>query len=148
MDYDIDKATASVVKMRLLWVSQAQEAREFLLRGGAALNVFFRMLPQGSWCESWSDALHIHVNVRSMKEVAPMLESLGEIYGIEFDEELTDAENATRTFEARGCRFVALTAHVSDDQDAACRRVVVGEQIVPKYEIVCDGDTPAAPEAK
>jgi hypothetical protein len=143
----VNDITAGVVKQRMQWVLDAQKARDFLMRQQVAVDVLLRMLPAGSWTESWSDRLAIHISVTDMAQVAPVIESLEAIYGVSFNKEETHPEHAQREWRDDKCPFLQVTAHISDDADAKCRRVVIGEQIVPKYEVVCDGEAPSAAPA-
>lgn len=136
--------------MRMTWVKEAATASAKINTHAKMIAAALRLLPQesGLSISTYSDDLQISINVTDMKsQVMPVLETLEDIIGHPFDksEDMTDYGMSERTFKMTGfpLRVVARVPYDGDDK-AKCRRVQVGEEIVPKYKLVCDEWQPKA----
>ena len=136
--------------LRMKWVEEAANARAQINQHAKMLSAALRLLPpeRGLSVSTYSDDLQIRIAVTDMKsQVMPVLETLEDIIGHSFDksEDMTDFGMSERTFKMTGfpLRVVARVPYDGDD-NAKCRRVQVGEEIVPKYKLVCDEEQPKA----
>jgi hypothetical protein len=81
----------------------------------------------------------IRVKVERIKDVEPLIESLEKSLGIEFDNTHDQAEYSWREFKCNKAPWIRLDAELTAD-GPECRRVIVGYETVPKYEIKCGDD--------
>ncbi len=87
----------------------------------------------------------IRVDVKTIKEVEPVLEVLTEELGAEFDRTHDQADLGWREFSPSNMPWLRVDAELKGE-NPECRRVIVGYEQKPVYEIRC-GDEAAAPEA-
>ena len=91
----------------------------------------------------------ICVKVNKIAEIEPVLDVLQEELEIEFDRSEDAAQQGWRVFHSKNAPWLRVDAELRAD-GPECRRVIVGYESVPKYEIRCgeDADAPdAAPPA-
>jgi hypothetical protein len=87
----------------------------------------------------------IRVEVKTIKEVEPVLEVLTEELGSEFDRTHDEASLGWREFTSSNVPWIRVDAELKGE-GPECRRVIVGYEQKPVYEIRC-GDEAAAPDA-
>lgn len=87
----------------------------------------------------------IRVDVKTIKEVEPILEVLTEELGAEFDRTHDEADLGWREFSSSNAPWLRVDAELRGD-GPECRRVIVGYEQKPVYEIKC-GDEAASPDA-
>jgi hypothetical protein len=85
------------------------------------------------------------VDVKRIADIEPVIEYLQDQMGIEFDETRDEAQMGWRVYSCKAEAWFRLDAELAAD-GPDCRRVVVGYETVPKYEIKC-GDDAAMPDA-
>jgi hypothetical protein len=85
------------------------------------------------------------VDVKTIKEVEPVLEVLTEELGAEFDRTHDEADLGWREFSSSNAPWLRVDAELRGD-GPECRRVIVGYEQKPVYEIKC-GDEAASPDA-
>ena len=86
----------------------------------------------------------IRVDVKTIKEVEPILEVLTEELGAEFDHTHDEADLGWREFRSSNAPWLRVDAELRGD-GPECRRVIVGYEQKPVYEIKC-GDEAASPD--
>lgn len=86
----------------------------------------------------------IRVDVKTIKEVEPVLEVLTEELGAEFDRTHDEADLGWREFSSSNVPWLRVDAELRGD-GPECRRVIVGYEQKPVYEIKC-GDEAASPD--
>lgn len=86
----------------------------------------------------------IRVDVKTIKEVEPVLEVLTEELGAEFDRTHDEADLGWREFSSSNVPWLRVDAELRGD-GPECRRVIVGYEKKPVYEIKC-GDEAASPD--
>lgn len=86
----------------------------------------------------------IRVDVKTIKEVEPVLEVLTEDLGAEFDRTHDEADLGWREFSSSNVPWLRVDAELRGD-GPECRRVIVGYEQKPVYEIKC-GDEAASPD--
>lgn len=86
------------------------------------------------------------VDVKRIADIEPVVEYLQDQMGIEFDETRDVAQMGWRVYSCKTEPWFRLDAELAAD-GPDCRRVVVGYETVPKYEIKC-GDDAAMPDAE
>jgi hypothetical protein len=93
-----------------------------------------------------SNQILIRVKVERIKDIEPLIESLEASLGIEFDNTHDQAEYSWREFKCEKAPWIRVDAELTAD-GPECRRVIVGYETVPKYEIKCgeDASQPDAP---
>jgi hypothetical protein len=89
--------------------------------------------------------MSVCVDVKRISDIEPVVEYLQDQMGIEFDETRDVARMGWRVYSCKAEPWFRLDAELADD-GPDCRRVVVGYETVPKYEIKC-GDDAAMPDA-
>lgn len=138
--FDIDKQTAALVATRTAWVAAAADTRRQLMGRWPQLRTVLRLLPASAYAWMYIDDLRITVRLTDMKDAAPIIESLQDAMGAEFDKTEDQPAMGQRIFMSS--KFpLQLCIDVADNgDDAACRRVVVGERLEPIYELRCDGE--------
>jgi hypothetical protein len=87
----------------------------------------------------------IRVDVKSIKEITPVLEVLTEEMGAEFDRTHDEADLGWREFTSSNMPWIRVDAELKGE-GPECRRVIVGYEQKPVYEIKC-GDDAAMPDA-
>lgn len=87
----------------------------------------------------------IRVDVKSIKEITPVLEVLTEEMGAEFDQTRDEADLGWREFTSSNMPWIRVDAELRGE-GPECRRVIVGYEQKPVYEIKC-GDDAAMPDA-
>ena len=87
----------------------------------------------------------IRVDVKSIKEITPVLEVLTEEMGAEFDQTRDEADFGWREFTSSNMPWIRVDAELRGE-GPECRRVIVGYEQKPVYEIKC-GDDAAMPDA-
>lgn len=89
----------------------------------------------------------IRVKVERIKDVEPLIASLESSLGIEFDKTEDRAEYSWREFRCEKAPWIRVDAELTAD-GPECRRVIVGYETVPKYELKCgeDANQPDAPK--
>ena len=87
----------------------------------------------------------IRVDVKSIKEITPVLEVLTEEMGAEFDRTHDEASLGWREFTSSNMPWIRVDAELRGE-GPECRRVIVGYEQKPVYEIKC-GDDAAMPDA-
>ena len=87
----------------------------------------------------------IRVDVKSIKEITPVLEVLTEEMGAEFDRTHDEASLGWREFTSSNMPWIRVDAELRGE-GPECRRVIVGYEQKPVYEIKC-GDEAAMPDA-
>jgi len=87
----------------------------------------------------------IRVDVKTIKEVEPVLEVLTEELGAEFDRTHDEADLGWREFSSSNVPWLRVDAELRGD-GPECRRVIVGYEQKPVYKIKC-GDDAASPDA-
>ena len=87
----------------------------------------------------------IRVDVKSIKEITPVLEVLTEEMGAEFDRTHDEARLGWREFTSSNMPWIRVDAELRGE-GPECRRVIVGYEQKPVYEIKC-GDEAAMPDA-
>jgi hypothetical protein len=87
----------------------------------------------------------IRVDVKSIKEITPVLEVLTEEMGAEFDRTHDEASLGWREFTSSNMPWIRVDAELRGE-GPECRRVIVGYEQKPVYEIKC-GDEAAIPDA-
>lgn len=134
---ELEKNIEAQIKMREGWVRESYAKRELLLPFARPLKALLRLLPEAT-AEFYCDKITIRMQVRDMKETAPLLESLEEIIGKEFGRSHDETVyGASRTFTMTGFPLEVIADVSENDETANCHRVQVGEEIVPKYELRC-----------
>jgi hypothetical protein len=93
-----------------------------------------------------SSQILVRVKVDRIKDIEPLIESLEGSLGIEFDKTHDTAEYSWREFKCSAAPWIRVDAELKAD-GPECRRVIVGYQTVPKYELKCgdEANTPDAP---
>ncbi len=86
------------------------------------------------------------VEVKRIADIEPVVEYLQNQMGIEFDETRDEARMGWRIYSCKTEPWFRLDAELAAD-GSDCRRVVVGYETVPKYEIKC-GDDATTPDAE
>jgi hypothetical protein len=89
--------------------------------------------------------LLVCVKVKRMVDIQPVIEYLQNQLSIEFDKTSDYAEGGWRSFTSKDAEWLRVDAELTGD-GPECRRVIVGYDTVPKYEIK-SGDDAAAPDA-
>lgn len=87
----------------------------------------------------------LRVDVKTIKEIEPVLEVLTEELGAEFDNTHDEASLGWREFTSSNMPWIRVDAELKSD-GPECRRVIVGYEQKPVYEIKC-GDDAATPDA-
>ncbi len=87
----------------------------------------------------------IRVDVKTIKEITPVLEVLTEEMGAEFDQTRDEADLGWREFTSSNMPWIRVDAELRGE-GPECRRVIVGYEQKPVYEIKC-GDDAAMPDA-
>lgn len=87
----------------------------------------------------------IRVDVKAIKDVEPVLEILTEEFGAEFDRTHDEATLGWREFTSSNVPWIRVDAELKAE-GPECRRVIVGYEQKPVYEIRC-GEEAAAPDA-
>lgn len=87
----------------------------------------------------------LRIDVKTIKEVEPVLEVLTEELGAEFDRTHDEASMGWREFSSSNAPWLRVDAELKGE-GPECRRVIVGYEQKPVYEIKC-GDEAAAPDA-
>ena len=87
----------------------------------------------------------LRVDVKTIKEIEPVLEVLTEEMGAEFDNTRDEASLGWREFTSSNMPWIRVDAELKGD-GPECRRVIVGYEQKPIYEIKC-GDDAAMPDA-
>jgi hypothetical protein len=87
----------------------------------------------------------IRVDVKSIKEITPVLEVLTEEMGAEFDQTRDEADLGWREFTSSNMPWIRVDAELRGE-GPECRRVIVGYEQKPVYEIKC-GEEAAMPDA-
>lgn len=87
----------------------------------------------------------IRVDVKSIKEITPVLEVLTEETGAEFDRTHDEASLGWREFTSSNMPWIRVDAELRGE-GPECRRVIVGYEQKPVYEIKC-GEEAAMPDA-
>lgn len=87
----------------------------------------------------------IRVDVKSIKEITPVLEVLTEEMGAEFDRTHDEADLGWREFTSSNMPWIRVDAELKGE-GPECRRVIVGYEQKPVYKIKC-GDDAAMPDA-
>lgn len=87
----------------------------------------------------------ICVDVKNIKEITPVLEVLTEEMGAEFDRSHDEADMGWRKFYSSNMPWIRVDAELKGE-GPECRRVIVGYEQKPVYEIKC-GDDAAMPDA-
>lgn len=139
---DFNKPYESTREMYARFMRQLEDNRANFERAARAVRPFSRMMHIG--LSVAAGQLTINAYVAAMDEVAPLIEELQEALGVEFDksEDHVLDSFAYRTFECKDAPWLRVDANLQGDSDA-CRRVQVGEKVVPVYELRCGGDSPA-----
>ena len=106
----------------------------------------FRRLSYFYQCTLWAlgGSAHFDVEAEEIKEIEPALRLLEEECGVEFE---SGGDSATANYASRAYKTKCgtLVVNVSlKTNGKGCRSVKVGEELVPKYKLVCDDD-PAVP---
>lgn len=95
-------------------------------------------------CRLWAfqTSVHFDTEVDDLKAIEPALRLLEEECGVEFDGTSDSAgkEYASRAYTTK-CGKIVVNASVRGE-GGTCRSVLDGEELVPKYKLVCD-DEPA-----
>ena len=143
----LDKAVQANIDMRVKWVQQAYEVKARVEPFLTPIVALLRVASPAYTIQFFCDVLEIHFPVTNMKEVEPMLESLQDIIGHEFNKSIDDTEHSsTRTFQMT--KFpLKLICSISQDETANCKAVKVGEKIVPVYEFKCGNEAKTTPSA-
>jgi len=81
----------------------------------------------------------LDVVVKDMNEILPFLKLFEDKLGVQFNQSKDATDSGWRSFSSAELPCFRVDASITDDPDAACRRVVVGQKTEPIYEIVCDG---------
>lgn len=120
--------------------AQAKEAQRTLekvrtvLECISALRVGFKLFV----LHSYSGLLVvIGCKVKEMKDIQPVLELLEKHMKIQFDKSEDSGELGWRSFHTKAIPWFRVDAEVEDGSEK-CRRVVVGYEQTPKYELQCD----------
>jgi hypothetical protein len=87
----------------------------------------------------------VRVDVKNIKEITPVLEVLTEELGAEFDNTRDEASLGWREFRSSNMPWLRVDAELRGESPE-CRRVIVGYEQKPVYEIKC-GDEAAVPDA-
>lgn len=87
----------------------------------------------------------LRVPVKTIKEIEPVLDVLTEEVGAEFDRTHDEADLGWREFTSSNVPWLRVDAELKGE-GPECRRVIVGYEQKPVYEIKC-GDEAAAPDA-
>lgn len=88
----------------------------------------------------------LRVPVKTIKEIEPVLDVLTEEVGAEFDRTHDEADLGWREFTSSNVPWLRVDAELKGE-GPECRRVIVGYEQKPVYEIKC-GDEAAAPDAE
>lgn len=88
----------------------------------------------------------LRIEVAKLADIESVLEQVEEDLGVEFDKTQDYAEQRWRTFESKTADWIRVDAELAADGEE-CRRVVVGYDTVPRYELKCgeDAKMPDAP---
>ena len=93
-----------------------------------------------------SNMLIVCIKVKRIADIEPVIEYLQDQMGIEFDSTRDDANMGWRIYSCKAEPWFRVDAELESD-GPDCRRVIVGYETVPKYEIKC-GDDAAMPDAE
>lgn len=93
-----------------------------------------------------SNQILVRVRVDRIKDIEPLIESLEGSLGIEFDKTHDTAEYSWREFKCSAAPWIRVDAELKAD-GPECRRVIVGYETVPKYELKC-GEDASTPDAQ
>ena len=95
------------------------------------------------------ERLFVCVKVKRMVDIEPVIEYLQNQLAIEFDGTSDNPSAGWRSFTSKGAEWLRVDSELIGD-GPECRRVIVGYETVPKYEIKCGEDAaqpdPQAPE--
>lgn len=93
-----------------------------------------------------SGKILLRVEVKKLADIEPVLAQIEDDLGVEFDKTQDMAEYRWRSFESKASPWLRVDAELQADGEE-CRRVVVGYDTVPRYELKCgeDAKTPDAP---
>lgn len=93
-----------------------------------------------------SSKILVCVKVDKLADIETVLDYLQDELGVEFDKSQDYAEQSWRTFESKSAKWLRVDAELRAD-GPECRRVIVGYETVPKYELKCgeDASMPDAP---
>jgi hypothetical protein len=135
----IKQGLESLVKSRQTWLEQAFKAQHKINQHSKNIGAVVRLLGDKASVSISSEKVNIRLRITSMEEAKPVIESLQDILGCDFDGTSDYAETGygVRTFT---CALfpIELCAVIEDNPNATCRSVQVGEQIVPVWELRCD----------
>ena len=79
----------------------------------------------------------IGCKVQSMKDIEPVLALIEKHFKVTFDGNNDHADFGWRSFTTKQLRWLRVDAEV-DDGSQQCRKVIVGYEQTPKYELQCD----------
>jgi hypothetical protein len=128
----------------LRWkVAQAEELHTKMVRLDRVLTTIGRFV-DGRVLMMGTQAV-VCVKVNKIADITPVIETIEAELGISFDKTHDAAEQRWRQFECAAAPWVRVDAELRAD-GPECRRVIVGYEQTPVYEIKCgdDADTPDA----
>jgi hypothetical protein len=135
---DVEKALGNLIAERTRWLEQATSSKAEWKSALSRLSPVLRLLPKSASFSMYLEEGCITIrDVENMRDIEPILESLEEVAGGRFNksEDLADSEFGMRTFRMEG---FPLRVNAVIKEGSNCKRVVVGETIVPKYELRCE----------
>lgn len=146
--FNIESQLSSLIDQRTKWVAEAADSARQLTTAWPRLRMVLRLL-RDPLLYLYMEDLQVTVKLQSMKDAEPIIESLQEAVGFEFDKTEDSAASGQREFRMTKFPLRLVVDVSSNDDSAACRRVVVGERLVPEYELRCDDAPPpvVAPSA-
>lgn len=127
------------VEARMKWVHEAYEHRELLLPHVNAIQGIVTAVG-ARFSQDYTGKAVVAITSSDMKgAVARLLEGLTEACGADWGISVDSTEYiGIRTFSASN---LPLTVRVIvGDSGDGCKRVQVGEKVVPVYELRCEGD--------
>lgn len=92
--------------------------------------------------------LIIGMPVKSFEDVGPLLEEVAEGMGVEFDGTRDEALAGWREYTCSKTPWLRVDAEIIDNgAPGGCRKVIVGYEQQPVYELRCGEDAPVATNA-
>lgn len=139
MEFNITDLTEEVCNNRMNWVKHAYESKRKLDLHAPALQNLLLLCGENVRASMWTDKLEVTIKVTDMKAITPFLEAFQNTVGADFDSTSDETTyGKTRTFSMSKFPLTIIADVADADENANCKAVKVGEQIVPIYKLQCD----------
>lgn len=114
------------------------EKNRIVLECIKALRVGFKLFVLNSWSGL---LVVIGCKIKEMNDIQPVLELIEKHFKVSFDKSSDSADMGWRSFTCKQLPWLRVDAEIEDGSEK-CKRVVVGYEQTPKYEIKCDEEIP------